>query len=86
MYIIEDVWNYIKDYLFHSIRYSKHLGNDVYIKRYNLIIKNLPIYNNDNVTPKFIYNELRKLVKSVYHVNIPNKNSYITLLEYKLYE
>ena len=42
MYVIDDIWIYIKEYLFHNIKYSKHLGDDKYIKEYNLILKKFP--------------------------------------------
>tara|TARA_B100001094_G_C17952479_1_gene681296 strand:- start:194 stop:463 length:270 start_codon:yes stop_codon:yes gene_type:complete len=84
MYVIDDIWIYIKEYLFHNIKYSKHLGDDKYIKEYNLILKKIPRYNDYKVCPKVIYNKNKNIIKSLYHVNMPNKKEYITLLEYTL--
>ena len=44
MYIIEDVWREIKSYLIHNIKiHGKHLKDDKYVKKYNKVMKQLPI-------------------------------------------
>ena len=44
MHIIEDVWLYIKTFLFHNIKtQGKHLKNDLNIRNYNETIN---IFNN----------------------------------------
>ena len=43
MFIVEDVWKLIKEYLFHDIKkQGKHLKNDKNIHKYNYILKTLP--------------------------------------------
>ena len=47
MFIVEDVWELIKEYLFHNIKkQGKHLKDDIYIKNYNSILKTLPKLKN----------------------------------------
>ena len=43
IYVIDDVWNYIKTFLFHDIKiHGKHLHPDKDIQRYNKIIQKFP--------------------------------------------
>ena len=45
MYIINDLWELIKEYLFHNIKkQGKHLKDDKYIHNYNNILKTLQIF------------------------------------------
>ena len=39
-FIVEEIWREIKTYLFHNIKiHGKHLKDDVYIKKYNNLLK-----------------------------------------------
>ena len=42
MYIPEELWNEIKLNLIHKIKFGKHNKDDIFIKKYNSIIKSLP--------------------------------------------
>ena len=43
MYIIPEIWNYIKTFIFHNIKVQgKHLKKNTEIKQYNNILKNIP--------------------------------------------
>ena len=43
MWFCEDIWNYIKGFIFHNIKkQGKHLKNDPYIQLYNKINNSLP--------------------------------------------
>jgi hypothetical protein len=43
IYVIDDVWSYIKTFLFHNIKiHGKHLKPDKDIQRYNKIIQKFP--------------------------------------------
>ena len=70
MYIIDDIWNYIKTFLFHDIKiHGKHLKNDKYVKKYNNVVKIFPFLIKKYNGPRIIYNSAKKgtrIVKFVY--------------------
>ena len=89
MYIIEDVWNEIKSFLFHNIKiHGKHLKNDVFVKKFNKVIKSMPLKYIPASGPKIIYqSKLNKYrcAKFLYRVKAPcalSKRRYS--LKYKL--
>ena len=72
MFIVEDVWKLIKEYLFHDIkRQGKHLKDDVYIKNFNSILKTLPKMYIPRTGPRIVYSSVKRefrLVKFLYHI------------------
>ena len=72
MYIINDLWKLIKEYLFHDIKkQGKHLKDDVYIKNYNYILKTLPKMYIPRNGPRIVYNSYKRefrIVKFLYHI------------------
>ena len=81
MYIINDIWKLIKEYLFHNIKkQGKHLKNDQYIKKYNLILTDLPKLHIPGNGPRIIYNSLNKdwrIVKFLYYLHYNGWNKLI---------
>ena len=73
MFIVEDVWKLIKEYLFHNIKkQGKHLKNDKNIHKYNFILKTLPKMYIPHRGPRIIYNSFKRefrIVKFLYHIN-----------------
>ena len=73
MYIINDIWKLIKEYLFHNIKkQGKHLKNNKYIHDYNNILKTLPKMYIPRMGPRIIYNSFKRefrIVKFIYHIN-----------------
>ena len=85
MYIIDDVWNNIKTFLFHNIKiHGKHLKNDPNIKNYNETIK---VFNNilkEANNPRIIFGRLNKnfrIVKFIYEINYKNIRKLILLYQ-----
>ena len=72
MYIINEIWEVIKEYLFHDIKkHGKHLKNDKYIHNYNNILKTLPKLYIPRTGPRIVYNSFKRefrLVKFLYHI------------------
>ena len=72
MYIINEIWEVIKEYLFHDIKkHGKHLKNDKYIHKYNYILKTLPKLYIPRTGPRIVYNSFKRefrLVKFLYHI------------------
>ncbi len=85
MYIIDDAWCYIKHFMFHKIQYSKHLKDDEYVKEFNIVLETMPRYNDYNAQPKRVYNKDNNMMKSMYHVTLPNSDILLSLIEYHLY-
>ena len=87
MYIIDDVWLYIKCFLFHNIKiHGKHLEDNKDIKKYNSIIKDFNMLLCESDTFKIIYNSALKktrIVKLVY--NLKHKNINKLIIEYSVF-
>ena len=70
MYIPDDIWLYIKTFIFHDIKiHGKHLKDDFNIKKYNHIIKYIPNLLKVYDGPRIIYNSVKhgiRFVKFVY--------------------
>ena len=88
MYIIDDVWNNIKTFLFHNIKiHGKHLKNDPNIKNYNESIK---VFNNilkETSNPRIVLGTLKnnfRMVKFLYEINYKNIRKFILL--YMIYK
>ena len=85
MYIIDDVWCYIKRFIFHNIQYSKHLEDDIYVKDYNNTLETLPRYCDYTSQPKHVVNKNKNIIKNLYHVVLPKNYLLLTLIEYEMY-
>ena len=91
MYITDDLWNEIKSFLFHNInKHGKHLKtNNLYIRKYNNVIKDIPTINQPRYGPKILFssstNSIR-FVKYLYHsiqLRITRMNPlFNTIIEY----
>ena len=75
MYFYDEIWLYIKEFIFHNInKQGKHLKNDIYIKRFNNIIKNIPKPIIPLLGPQIIYSSCgkdkgRRFIKYCYHLH-----------------
>tara|TARA_B100000674_G_scaffold381445_1_gene324258 strand:- start:545 stop:937 length:393 start_codon:yes stop_codon:yes gene_type:complete len=58
MYIINEIWNNIKSYIFHNIKLQgKHLKiHNSYIKNYNNVVKSVPTIVKPSTGPYVVYN------------------------------
>jgi hypothetical protein len=60
-YIIDDVWDLIKTYMFHSIKiHGKHLKKDKNVFLYNEVVKSVPIITIPRGGPRIIYNSAKR--------------------------
>ena len=77
MYIVDDVWSIIKEFIFHNIKkQGKHLKNDINIKNYNNVMKNIPIKIIPSFGPRIVYRSIsitteigRRFIKYCYYVH-----------------
>ena len=76
MYIIDDIWVYIKTFLFHNIKtQGKHLKKDTNIKNYN---ESIIVFNNilkETTNPRIIMGSLKynfRTVKFIYEISYKN--------------
>ncbi len=89
MHIIEDIWREIKSFLFHNIKiHGKHLKNDKYVKKFNQVVKSIPLKYIPSSGPRIIYQSQLKpyrCAKFLYRIKAPctlSKRRYS--LRYKL--
>jgi hypothetical protein len=71
-YIIDDVWEIIKLFMYHNIKkHGKHLMiDDKNICKYNEVVKSIPIIQIPRSGPQIIYNSATKkfrVAKFLYH-------------------
>tara|TARA_X000001036_G_C20435302_1_gene706977 strand:+ start:92 stop:433 length:342 start_codon:yes stop_codon:yes gene_type:complete len=72
MWFCEDIWNYIKGFMFHNIKkQGKHLKDDPYIQLYNKINNSLPKFRPFDIGdgPYIIYTSKKKkhhFIKFIY--------------------
>jgi hypothetical protein len=78
MFFPEDIWEIIKDFIIHKIKYGKHLKDDVYIKKFNKTIKNLPKRQIPRFGPRIMYIPKKNTYKNLYLIKI--KNKYIRII------
>ena len=88
MYIIDDVWMYIKQFIFHDIKiHGKHLEDNKHIKKYNSIIKEIPMLLHENDSIRIVYNSAMKPIRIVKFVYvIKQKNIRRLVIEYNIYK
>jgi hypothetical protein len=83
IYILDDIWNLIKTYVFHDIKlHGKHLKNDPDIKIYNNIVKNLPkpLISRVGQSITYLRDKNRDVYTFKYYVHI-HKNNFIPIIE-----
>ena len=82
VYLIDDVWIYIKHFLFHNIKiHGKHLEDNKHIKKYNNIIKKIPLLIQEADSFRIIYdNKSIPVVKFIYVIK--QKNIRKLIIEY----
>jgi hypothetical protein len=74
MYLPDDIWNIIKDFLIHDIsKHGKHLKDDIWIQKYNQCLKEfypllVPRYGTRVV---YYQNKQERFIKFIY--NFPRK-------------
>ena len=72
MYIIDDVWSYIKTFIFHNIKkHGKHLKTNKNVYNYNKVVKSIPTIMCPHSGPKIIYCSKKRIprgaVKFLYY-------------------
>jgi len=89
MFIVDEIWREIKSFLFHDIKiHGKHLKNDKYVKKFNQVVKNLPVKYIPSAGPRIVYQSstiVDRCAKFLYRVQAPctlSKRRYS--LRYKL--
>ena len=89
MHIIEDIWREIKSFLFHNIKiHGKHLKNDFFVKKFNKVVKAIPVKYMPASGPKIVFQSSLtpyRCAKFLYRVQAPcslSKKRYS--LKYKL--
>jgi len=93
MYIINELWYEIKSFMFHDIKkHGKHFKtNNIYVKKYNEVVKSVPTIINPLFGPYVVYNSATKSIrvaKFLYH-NVQmrlsrNRPLYNSIIEYVL--
>mgnify|MGYP006441510241 CR=1 FL=1 len=72
MYLPDDLWNLIKQYLFHNIKiHGKHLKKNPYIVSYNNVMNDIPKPIIPKNGPKIMYSSKKntlQFVKFIYYV------------------
>jgi len=94
MYIINELWWKIKSYMFHDIKkHGTHLKtNDIYVKKYNEVVKSVPTIVKPSNGPYVIYtshpldNKSMQIAKLLYY-NVQlrlsrNRPLFNTIIEY----
>ena len=80
----DEIWNIIKDNMFHNIqKHGKHLKKDKHIIKYNDVLKTIPHPVIVSTGPRIIYTSSSKetrFVKFIYH--IIHKRIHKSLIEY----
>lgn len=72
MYFPEELWIIIKYFLFHNIKFSKHLKNDPDIINFNKVINSLPKRLVPRYGPRIMYYPRKNIYKYFYLINIKN--------------
>jgi hypothetical protein len=92
MYIVNDVWSIIKEFIFHNIKkQGKHLKNDINIKNYNNVMKNIPIKTIPTNGPRIIYRSIkndigRRFIKYCYYIHTHLKRINSRYISYLMIE
>ena len=79
IYFPDELWKIIKLFIFHDIKYGKHLKNDKYILQYNNIIKTLPKRKIPKLGPRIYYNSINTSFKYIYHIPLKNNKRYLII-------
>ena len=79
MYIIPDIWDHIKSYMFpiqHNIQlHGRHLKKDPLTRSYNEVVRTLPRICRPEVGPQILYSLLppnMETIRLIYHVPVPS--------------
>jgi len=78
IYIIDDIWKLIKNFLFHKIRiHGKHIQiKNINIRKYNNLLKNIPRYfilsKDSNMRRKIIIRPFNKIPSIIFVYGINN--------------
>ena len=72
MYFPEELWIIIKYFLFHNIKFSKHLKNDPDIINFNKVVINLPKRLAPRYGPRIMYFPHKNIYKYFYLIRIKN--------------
>lgn len=91
MFLPEDLWREIKSFIIHNIKiHGLHLKNDIYVKKFNKVLKCIPGKYKPNIGPIIVYGlpkENFRTVKFIYYVPAPrsietNGRQYKLIIEY----
>ena len=74
MYLPDELWIIVKYFLFHNIKFSKHLKKDKEIITFNKVIKSLPRRLAPRYGPRIMYFPKKKIYKNFYLLRIKNNN------------
>lgn len=70
MFFPNELWIIIKYFLFHDIKFSKHLKNDPNIKKFNQVINNLPKRLVPRYGPRIMYYPRKNTYRYYYNIKI----------------
>ena len=79
IYLPDELWKLIKLFIFHDIKYGKHLKNDKYIIKYNNIIKKLPKKNIPDFGPRILFSPINtsfRNYKYIYFIPLKKNKKY----------
>ena len=82
IYLPNDLWKIIKIFIFHDIKYGKHLKKDKYIIKYNNIIKTLPKKKIPSLGIRIIFsqnNTETRNYKYIYYIPLKNNKRYFII-------
>ena len=89
IYIPDELWKIIKLFIFHNIKYGKHLKKDKYIILYNNIITNLPKRQIPTLGPRIIFSPINSNFinyKYIYFIQLKKNKKYFIYETLKLPE
>ena len=79
IYLPDELWKLINFFIFHDIKYGKHLKNDKYIIKYNNIIKKLPKKNIPDFGPRILFSPINtsfRNYKYIYFIPLKKNKKY----------
>ena len=82
IYLPDELWKIIKLFIFHNIKYGKHLKKDKFIIQYNNIIKTLPKKCIPTFGPRIIFSPVNTIIRTykyIYYIPLKNNKKYLII-------